>query len=716
MFVEKKAKIRRLKYISLHIILLFFLSLAMNILPAQTGNIFVQLNEANSIMAQEPDRALDLIQSALKESFSQKNQRGEAYCNNSLGALNYQLGRYPLAIENYEKAIPLFVKLKESEGLYNSEKYLAISYEGKGELTAALNRYEQLLIKIQIEKKIDDEIDIRRRMARIYQIQGQATKAQFQFGAISDLEQNRGNEAGYIDNLNNLGNYNIQQQDTTQAIGYYQNAIDRSEEQGYQIQTQQSYENLSNVYRGKRDFKREISTRAAANQSYKRSKNKKGEVSNNLEIGKLYLQQGETEKAIPYLQATIDLSKELGELESKEIAANTGLGDVSGFSNNSAVDSIDRRSEKAEPEVILPLPDNSVNSEITPPGNIAPDSIPPRRLRANSTEKETQTALQLEAYENLAKAYEQRGELEEALKNYKEAAAIADSLARLRDFALREALDLNGKLAERDEEILRMQQQKELNDAALRQQRNISLLLMAGFIVLLIAGFFVLRNYRAKRRANKLLALRSLRSQMNPHFIFNSLNSINSFISRNDERSANRYLSNFSRLMRTVMEHSSHDFVPLSAELQVLELYLSLEHFRFADKFEYTFEVDPNIQADQIEVPPMLIQPYIENAIWHGLRYKETPGVLRVAFRQDGDKLIGVVEDNGIGRKRSAELKTKNQRTHKSTGLKNTAQRVELINSLYGKGVSVSISDLEEEREDCGTRVEIVIPYQNTLI
>lgn len=716
MFVEKKAKIRRLKYISLHIILLFFLSLAMNVLPAQTGNIFVQLNEANSIMAQEPDRALDLIQSALKESFSQKNRRGEAYCYNSLGALNYQLGRYPLAIENYEKAIPLFVKLKESEGLYNSEKYLAISYEGKGELTAALNRYEQLLIKIQIEKKIDDEIDIRRRMARIYQIQGQAAKAQFQFGAISDLEQNRGNEAGYIDNLNNLGNYNIQQQDTTQAIGYYQNAIDRSEEQGYQMQTQQSYENLSNVYRGKRDFKREISTRAAANQSYKRSKNKKGEVSNNLEIGKLYLQQGETEKAIPYLQATIDLSKELGELESKEISANTGLGGVSGFANNSVVDSIDTGSEKAEPEVILPLPDNSVNSEITPPGNIAPDSIPPRRLRANSTEKETQTALQLEAYENLAKAYEQRGELEEALKNYKEAAAIADSLARLRDFALREALDLNGKLAERDEEILRMQQQKELNDAALRQQRNISLLLMAGFIVLLIAGFFVLRNYRAKRRANKLLALRSLRSQMNPHFIFNSLNSINSFISRNDERSANRYLSNFSRLMRTVMEHSSHDFVPLSAELQVLELYLSLEHFRFADKFEYTFEVDPNIQADQIEVPPMLIQPYIENAIWHGLRYKATPGVLRVAFRQDGDKLIGVVEDNGIGRKRSAELKTKNQRTHKSTGLKNTAQRVELINSLYGKGVSVSISDLEEAHEDCGTRVEIVIPYQNTLI
>lgn len=698
MFVERKAKNNLLKHFFLHIILSFFLLGSISLLPAQSGDIFKKINEANRLMLQEPDRALDLIQVALKESFDQKNKRGEAYCYNSLGALNYQLGRYAISIENYNKAISIFNKIKEEEGLYNSEKYLAISYEGKGELTEAISRYEKLLTKTQARQKINDEVDIRRRMARIYQLQEKASQAQTQLQCISGLEQKRGNEQGYIDNLNDWGTLNIQQQDTTQAINYYQDAIDRSEEQGYQTQAQQSYENLSNVYRGKRDVQSEISTRAAANQSYQKSKNKKGEVSNNLEIGKLYLQEGQAEKAIPYLQATIDLSKELGEL------------------NMLKADPIETAKSNGKSSVTLPfvsrppVPGISLETE-----KALPDSISPISRLFNSTEKETQTQLQQEAYENLAKAYEQKGQLAEALVNYKRAAAFADSLATLRDLALREAISMTSNLADREEEILRMQQKQALQDAALRQQRNINWLLTAGFIALLIAGFFILRNYRAKRRANKLLALRSLRSQMNPHFIFNSLNSINSFISKNDERSANRYLSSFSRLMRTVMEHSSHDFVPLTAELQVLELYLSLEHFRFADKFEYSFEVAPGIQADQIEVPPMLIQPYIENAIWHGLRYKETPGVLRVAFRQEGDKLIGIVEDDGIGRARSQELKTKNQKTHTSTGLKNTAQRIELINSLYGKGVSVTISDLETDCEDCGTRVEIVIPYQESV-
>lgn len=717
MFVERKATITLLKHICIHIILSFLLLGTASLLPAQSGDIFTQINEANRVMVQEPDRALALIQTALQESFDQKDKRGEGYCYNSLGAINYQLGRYPLAIDHYKKSIDIFSKIKEPEGLYNSEKYLAISYEGKGDLAEALNSYERLLAKTQ--QKVNDEIDIRRRMARIYQLQNQGKKAQIQFQLISGIEQNRGNEQGYIDNLNDWGTYNIQTQDTIQAIGNYQNAIDLSEEKGYQQQTQRSYENLSNVYRNKRDVKREISTRSAANQSYQKSKNKRGEVSNNLEIGKLYLQQGEAEKAIPYLQATIDLNKELGEL------AGAGLNENGYFANTvvrlndkfSGLDSAKGEKTGAKTKVTLPAVSYLNTASISLEDEKAlPDSIPPINTLQNSTNQEIQTQVQQEAYQNLAKAYEQKGELLAALDNYKRAATFADSLATIRDLALREALAMTGKLADREEEILRMQQKQALQDADLRQQRNINLMLLTGFIALLIASFFIFRNYRAKRRANKLLALRSLRSQMNPHFIFNSLNSINSFISKNDERSANKYLSSFSRLMRTVMEHSNHDFVPLSAELQVLELYLSLEHFRFADKFDYSFEVDPDIQADQIQVPPMLIQPYIENAIWHGLRYKETPGVLRVAFRQEGDKLIGIIEDNGIGRKRSSELKTKNQKTHTSTGLKNTAQRVALINSLYGKSVSVSMTDLEADSKDCGTRVEIVIPYQHTII
>ena len=117
---------------------------------------------------------------------------------------------------------------------------------------------------------------------------------------------------------------------------------------------------------------------------------------------------------------------------------------------------------------------------------------------------------------------------------------------------------------------------------------------------------------------------------MNPHFIFNALNSVNSFIATNDERAANRYLSEFSGLMRAVLENSEEDFIPLSKEIELLQKYTKLEHFRFQDKFDYDILVDDAIPTNQFKIPPMLLQPYIENAVWHGLRYKKEKGFLTI--------------------------------------------------------------------------------------
>src|SRR5690606_21497967 len=126
------------------------------------------------------------------------------------------------------------------------------------------------------------------------------------------------------------------------------------------------------------------------------------------------------------------------------------------------------------------------------------------------------------------------------------------------------------------------------------------------------SSWVIYNSSRKRRIANQVLALKSLRSQMNPHFIFNALNSVNNYISKNDERSANKYLSDFSRLMRTVMENSQHEFISLSTELNILQLYLSLEHSRFREKFDYELIVEDDVRPDQIEIPPMLIQPFIE--------------------------------------------------------------------------------------------------------
>ena len=159
----------------------------------------------------------------------------------------------------------------------------------------------------------------------------------------------------------------------------------------------------------------------------------------------------------------------------------------------------------------------------------------------------------------------------------------------------------------------------------------------------------IYRNAKKSKKISQLLAIKSLRSQMNPHFIFNALNSVNQFIAKNDERAANKFLAEFSKLMRLVLDSSQEDFIPLAQEKDMLSLYLKLEHLRFRDKFDYELHIDENLDLEVIEIPPMLLQPYIENAIWHGLRCKETEGMLYVDISEKDNNIWATISDNGIG-------------------------------------------------------------------
>jgi LytS/YehU family sensor histidine kinase len=218
------------------------------------------------------------------------------------------------------------------------------------------------------------------------------------------------------------------------------------------------------------------------------------------------------------------------------------------------------------------------------------------------------------------------------------------------------------------------------------------------------------RNTRARRRADKLLALQSMTGQMNPHFIFNALNSVNEFISQNDERAANRYLTAFSRLMRKVMDDSKHDFIPLHDEVEMLQLYLGLEHARFKDQFEYKFEVDEDLENAEFQLPPMMVQPYIENAIWHGLRYRPGGGKLFIHFARAADRLQITIQDDGIGISQSKELKTTHQKKQHSLGMKNIGMRMQLMNEIYDAGMAVTVRETHAGAEFPGTTVSILIP------
>jgi len=208
-------------------------------------------------------------------------------------------------------------------------------------------------------------------------------------------------------------------------------------------------------------------------------------------------------------------------------------------------------------------------------------------------------------------------------------------------------------------------------------------------------------------------ALHSLRSQMNPHFIFNCLNSIKLYAVENNQEAATGYLGKFSRLMRLVLENSKSDRITLQQEVETLKLYIEMEAMRFKEKLHYKIDLADNMDMDYIEIPPMLIQPYVENAIWHGLMPKEDGGTLLVNFRCEENNLKITVTDNGVGRAKAAELKSRSATAHRSFGMSITHERIELINQMHNTNMSVIVNDLHDEKGNAaGTEVIIDIPIE----
>ncbi|MBL7814290.1 MAG: tetratricopeptide repeat protein [Saprospiraceae bacterium] len=330
----------------------------------------------------------------------------------------------------------------------------------------------------------------------------------------------------------------------------------------------------------------------------------------------------------------------------------------------------------------------------------------------------------VEGYEILINAYAHSNNYQKAFEFQTTYIQLKDSLFKQNQLNELSALQTKFETVKKDNEILLLNKQ---NSAHVR---NNDLLRGAIFFLILLAGFgwFFLR-YRQKikeerehmaqlraeedaKRHWQETELRALRSQMNPHFIFNCLNSIKSLTLKNETDKASSYITKFSRLMRLVLENSRSEWISLQEELDTLSLYLEMEKLRFQDKFEFKIEISPDISTASINIPPMLIQPYVENSIWHGLLPKEGNGCVRISLSENDDnQLIIKIIDNGVGRKRSAELKSKSATEKKSFGLQITSERMDILNQYYKINATSSIKDLYDELGNPnGTEVCLTIP------
>jgi LytS/YehU family sensor histidine kinase len=201
--------------------------------------------------------------------------------------------------------------------------------------------------------------------------------------------------------------------------------------------------------------------------------------------------------------------------------------------------------------------------------------------------------------------------------------------------------------------------------------------------------------------------LKALRAQMNPHFMFNAINSIQSFVLKNDSKSAQ-----FARLIRSVLENSKYETIALAKEIETLQLYIELECLRTSFSFDYDILVDEKIHVDKTQIPPMLLQPYIENAILHGLTpLTDRRGKLKVEFIFENSVLKCIIEDNGIGREKATEIKAKKRSSHQSMGMEVTGDRLSILNKNNMFKTNVLFIDKKNGEEAEGTRIEIYIEY-----
>lgn len=319
---------------------------------------------------------------------------------------------------------------------------------------------------------------------------------------------------------------------------------------------------------------------------------------------------------------------------------------------------------------------------------------------------------QSEAYETLSIVYEKQHQAELALDAYKQFIALRDSMINdeKKQEITRKEMEFE---AEKKEALLNSKHASEI-----QQQKIIKNVAVTGAIFLLAAALFLFAFYKRKNDAvtrqheAELKAeigdteMKALRAQMNPHFIFNSLNSINDYISKNDTHSAETYLTKFAKLMRMVLENSDQKQVPLSDDLKALELYMQLESLRLNKKFTYQIKVDDNIDMENTLVPPLILQPFVENSIWHGLAAKEGEGLITINIHKQGNMINCIVEDNGVGRM----PETANEESvlkKKSLGMKITKSRIEIINKLKNANATVSIFHLPE-----GTKAEVSLPLE----
>lgn len=338
-------------------------------------------------------------------------------------------------------------------------------------------------------------------------------------------------------------------------------------------------------------------------------------------------------------------------------------------------------------------------------------------------------SLLYEGYTNLSNLYKARRDFQNAYTFNIQAQQWKDSISNEESREQINKLQALYETEKKDRQIVVLAKEKELQEKEAQRQASLKLAFLGGLVLVLISAGISIYAFKQRLKNQEIIAakneeirdityqrqiteleMKALRSQINPHFLFNCLNSINRMIVKGDHENASLYLKKFSKLVRLIVENVEGGRVSLENELALIESYIQLEELRFKGKIAYEISIDKDIEKENTFLPPMVLQPFVENAIWHGLMHKDSDGHIRIAVKEDKDALLCTIEDDGVGRGKSKELQQRDEVKTKSLGIKITEERLRLMNKLRMDDL-IRIVDLHDNGEATGTRVEISIPF-----
>ncbi len=624
----------------------------------------------------------------LAKSLNMESKLGDAYLFKASDLI--ELGKDSLALKIVQdSALPIFKKIKSENQEARVYSFLARIFQNRGEYYKAID-YNLIALarfeKINGNKKLPQVCND---LGACYQFIADYVKAnQYYLKAKAYFEKN-GDSLSVAMTLTNLASVESGLKKYTSAIEYYRKALAIRYKQKDSAGIAKTFWGIGVTYdlQEKSDSALWYFNKALA--INKRNNHKLNIAVNLNSIGITYKELNRFQKSYWSLMESLQMFKELNR-KSGMYAVKVNLG-----------------------ELLCNAPDTFFNKKTIPiserykiAGRLFNEII---AYAKDSKDLD----MELKGWEGLSLVNEKKGDFRNAFDSYKRAVVLQDSILN------EEKISLTTKQIDELEYKTKEAAVLATHQAEIKQQKTVKNAVASGAAILAFGGFISFIFYKRKRDAiakkneAELKAeitdteMKALRAQMNPHFIFNSLNSIGDYIGKNDTRSADKYLSKFAKLMRMILENSEQKEVPLSDDLKALELYMQLEALRMNNKFSYEIIVDEGVDKEGTMVPPLILQPFVENSIWHGIAQKEGPGKILIHIKKEGDNMINcMVEDDGVGRQQSTLVKTTASIQAKSSlGMKITQARIDILNKIKNTKAVVELSDLAQ-----GLRVEVKLP------